>query len=164
MTDTDRKKIKDQQAGEFVTTAGIVDAAGEVTKIHSRLLNWARSGSENAATNIAEAPGGCIKRLSKIKSITVVPLESVSNDTTNYDKIYVYKYNSTGGSKTLIGSWNTHTSAQSAMTAFAKHTLSLVSSACASVAADSPITYHVGKSGSGQALTMFSVTVDGEEI
>lgn len=164
MTDTDRKKIKDHQVGMHLTDAGIADAKGAVQDAHTRAYNWARTGTENAATNVGESPGATIKRKAKIRKISLSPSVAVANSNTDHDVVYVYGYTSAGASKTLLGSWNTATAAQGAMVAFANHELSLVATACASIPADSPISYHVGKFGNGQALAVFAVTVDAEEI
>ena len=161
---TDRTKIKDQQKGEYLSTAGIVDSAGEVEKLHTRSFSVAVHALENAATNVTERPVGIIKRLSKIKAISIVPPAAVANDATDYVKVYVYKYTSAGATQTLLGSWNSATAAQGAMTAYAKHSLSLVTAAVASVSADSTITFHVGKFGAGKVLGNCSVTGDHEEI
>ena len=163
-TQTDRDKIKKQQEGDYVTTAGISDAAGEVVKMHSRPYVIARTGSENAATNVAETPGCTIFRKSRIRDIRISSQDAVANDASHYDKVYVYKYTSAGGSKTLIGSWNTATAAQGAITAFASHSLDLVASEVDEVDANSTITYHVGKTGNGQALNEFALSIDAEEI
>jgi len=167
MTDTDRKKIKDQQKGEFLTAAGISDADAAVVAMHSRHFNYARTGSENAATNVAEVPMGIVHRLSRCRAVYFTSDAAVANDTSDYDTVYVYKFASTGGALgagTLVASWNTHTSAQSAITANAKHSMSLVTAAAASIAADSVLTMKVGKSGSGKVLTNFAITLDLEEI
>lgn len=167
MTDTDRKKIKDQQEGEYKTTAGISSAHDAVVSMHSRYLNMSRTGSENAATNVAEVPGGIVHRLSRLRGAYLSADAAVANDSTDYDTVYLYKFASTGGALgagTLLASWNTHTSAQGAITANAKHSMSLVSAAAASIAADSVITYKVGKTAAGKVLTNFSITLDLEEI
>lgn len=166
MSYTDRDLRKQQEAGQLGTMTGVSDALAEVSKIHRRPLNFARTGSETGASNVAESPGGVVKRLSYLKAASLVAKSSVTNNATNYAKVYIYKYNSTAGSKTLLASWNTATAAQSALTAFRNHSLTLTSTtADLSVAADSVITYHVGKFGAGGAtLNTFSVTLDFEEI
>lgn len=161
---TDRSKIKDQEKGTYLTASGISDAAGEVEKIHCRPLTAVVHALENAATNVTERPVGVVKRLSKVKAINVVSPAAVANDATDYVKVYVYKYTSAGATQTLLGSWNTATAAQGAMTAYANHSLSLVAAATASVAAGSTLTFHVGKFGAGKVLGNCSVTVDLEEI
>ena len=161
---TDRAKIKDQQKGVYLTAAGISDASGEVESMHTKTFSTTVHALENAATNVTERPVGIIKRLSKVKAISIVPPAAVANDATDYIKVYVYKYTSAGATQTLLGSWNSATAAQGAMTAYAKHSLSLVTAAVKSVSADSTITFHVGKFGAGKVLGNCSVTVDHEEI
>ena len=167
MTDTDRKKIKDQQKGEFVTTAGIADADAAVVAMHSRYLSYARTGSENAATNVAEVPMGINHRLSRLRGAYLTADAAVANDGTDYNKVYVFAFPAAGGALgagTLVASWNTHTSAQSAITANAKHSMSLVTAAAASIAADSVFTMKIGKTGAGKAMTNIAITLDLEEI
>lgn len=159
---SDRDLIKKQEEGVYKTAAGMSDVVTAVAALHSRVFPLRHQGSENAATNVAEAGGVVVPRAGRISSVKLVSQDSIPNDASNYAKLYVYAYNSSAGDKTLVASWNTATAAQSAITAFQNHECSLGSDL--SLAAGSVLTYHVGKTGTGQALNDFTVTVDVEEV
>jgi hypothetical protein len=166
-TPTDRSIVKKFFAGLLrtaSTTTAIVDPLGAVADGHSRVYNMSRQGTENAATNVAEIAGCTIKRASQLKSISFSSATAVTNSNNDHVVVYAYKYTAAGGSKTLLGSWNTATAAQSATAAFGSNTLSLVGGSASTIAAGSTISYHVGKFGSGQALANLAVSVDVEEV
>lgn len=168
MADTDRTIVKKVRTGIYRTAASdtnISDPYTVAANDDARPYVISRNGSENAATNVAEEVGCTILRKAKVRAIKLSSATAVANDATNYLKIYVYKYNSSGGSQTSLGSWNTATAAQGATTAKASHSLSLTSTvADLTVDANSTISFHVGKFGSGQALANFSLTIDAEEV
>lgn len=164
---TDRSIIKDVLAGIFrtaSTTTAIVDPKGAVADQNKRCYQAHRKGSENADTNIAETPFAVVKRASKVRSISAQVLSTVAGNATNYLVISVWQRTNSGATAALIGSWNTHTSAQSGLTAFANHQLSLGTSNLA-VAAGAVLTFSVGKVASGQtAIAEIALTADLEEV
>lgn len=168
MADTDRTIVKKVLAGIFRTAktdTAISDPYTVASQQDRRPYVISHQGTENAATNVAEQSGCTIMRKTRIKAIRLSSGTAVANDASHYLKVYVYKYTSAGGSKTLIGSWNSATAAQGATTAFASHALSLTSTdADLNVDALSTISYHIGKTGNGQALASFGLTIDGEEV
>jgi hypothetical protein len=166
-TPTDRSIIKAFFKGLFRTAAtstAIVDSIGAAVDMDSRPYVMSRQGTENAATNVAETSGCVIERASKLRSIKLSSATAVTNSNNDHVVVYAYKYTSAGASKTLLGSWNTATAAQSATTAFAAHSLSLVGGTASVLPAGSTISYHVGKFNAGQALANLALTVDVEEV
>ncbi len=105
-----------------------------------------------------------LNRKGYVKTIKGLTATAVANDGTDYDKIYVYKRTSAGASQTLLGSWNTATGSNGAISASVPFTFTLVDNSDLSVDAGSVITYHVGKFGGGKALALATLTVDVEEI
>ena len=137
----------------------------EVGKMHRRAFTIFRTGTENAATNVAETSFAVVPRKAQVKAIYLQSKASVSNSNTDHNKLYVYKRTSAGATAVLLGSWNTATAAQSAVTAFAANSLSLSSTSTdLAIDAGAVLTYHVGKFNAGQAMGEFSVTVDVEEV
>jgi ABC-type hemin transport system substrate-binding protein len=166
-TPTDRSIVKAFFAGLLrtaSTSTQIVDPVGAASVMSTRTQHMSRVGSENAATNVAETAGCVVNRASVLKSIKLTSATAVTNSNTDHLVVYAYKYTSAGGSKTLLGSWNTATAAQSATTAFAAHSLSLVGGTANNIAAGSTISYHVGKFNQGQALANLALAVDLEEV
>jgi hypothetical protein len=162
MAYTDREHIKKQQAGSF-DSLGLSDRDAAVAALHTRSHHIFKSGTENAATNVAETAGFVLNRKAKVTSIKLLTATTVANDASDYDKIYVYKRTSAGASQTLLGSWNTATAAQGAITANIPAELDLVDNSDLVVDAGSVITYHVGKFSSGKVLALATITVDTEE-
>lgn len=156
---SDRQILKNQQAGALASS-GAVDPNGEIVSYHTRANHIFKSGTENAATNVAETAGFRVRNKSTVKNIHLTTGTNVSNDATNYLRVYVYKRSSTGGSQTLLGSWNTATAAQGAITQWTPASFSLVNNTDLDVDAGSCITYHVGKFGSGQTLALATITVE----
>lgn len=166
---TDRTRIKNQQKGEYLTAAGMVDGNGAVNAMHTRQRDFQKRGTENAATNVAEVV--CVAdvaRKSKLRKASIAVTTNITGDNTNYAIIKFFKR--TSGTSTLIASWNTHGGAQSSLTTnVSGHcdntTNGLVVNSDAEIAAGSQITYSIGKLGSGQLVdigTCFSF--DLEEI
>ncbi len=174
MPDTDRKKLKDQQTGALLGAAGISDAAAAVRAMHSRSVPFTKTGSENAATNVAEAPMFTYptnRRKLKVTGFGIAVASNVATDNTHYAVISFYMTPSAGSAK-LVGSWNTHGGAQGALTfgtigQVVTTALGLVTNADAvsSSTVGSTFTYAILKYGNGVAIPANSVfTVGLEEI
>lgn len=160
---TDREIIKLLQIGQLQGT-DVSNARTAVGATHARPRDFLKTGSENAATNVAESPMTFLKRASKLRGFAILPSANVASDNSHYVVIKFYKRFTNGGSQTLIGSWNTHGGAQGALTALTAadattNTLGLVTNSDGEIAANSILTYEILKIGNGQAvgaLTMFS--------
>ncbi len=158
---TDREILKAQQKGTFRTAKDIVDSATAVVDTHKRSMTASRATSENAATNVSETPIGVVKRLSKLRAFQISPAANVANDNTNHVVVYLYKYNATSLTRSTIATYNSATAAQGIAPL---GTATSGSIATETIEAGSPVSYHVGKFGSGQTLNTFSVTLDLEEV
>ncbi len=112
MSLTDRARIKNQQEGVFLAAAGMTDAHAATRALHSRGLQGAqKTGTENAATNVAQTPAlGYQFRKVKVRGIGITTVSNIATNNTNYDVFKFYK--TVAGTSTLIGSWNTHGGAQ----------------------------------------------------
>ncbi len=162
MPDTDRKKLKDFQIGQALSIAGITSAVLAVKSTHARARDYLKTGSENAATNVAELPMIFIKRASKLRGFAILPSANVASDNTDYVVFKFYKR--TGATSTLIASWNTHGGAQGALTTAAPGvgenvTMGLVVNADGEIATAHYLTFELLKYGAGKAVaanTMFS--------
>ncbi len=152
---TDREYLKYQQAGALATT-GASDAKTEVGKAHSRIRTFNLGSAANAATNTSETALGTVRFKSRLKSCYLTNGTNVAANASNYAVVSIYKRTSAGASQTLLGSWNTHASAQGALTALVPASLTLVSNADVVIDAGSLLTYGVGKVGTGQAIDQFS--------
>lgn len=114
MTDTDRKKIKDQQKGTYLTAAGIDDADAAVTAMHTRTVCYPKVGTENADTNVAETLMFRVGRKSKPVVYYTSPVSATAN-ATHYTLLTVTR-KTAGVDAGIVATWNTHTSAQGAFT------------------------------------------------
>lgn len=165
MATTDRQYRKYQEAGQLATT-GASAATDEVAEIHKRTLREKIASSANAATNVSETLVGWLPRKAQLKEGKLtVPTTNVAADGSNYFHLKVYKRTSAGASQTLIAEYNTHTSADGAVTRLTPATLNLVDNSDAVVNADSIVTYEVLKYGSGKAIDQYSMLeLDFEEV
>jgi hypothetical protein len=159
MAFTDREILKMQQAGAL-GTSGATNAVDAVAKSHTKTIHILKTGTENAATNVAEWFAGVVNRKSRTSSIKYLSATAVANDTTDYVVLKVFQ----GTGATLIGSYNSHTSAQGATTAKTPASFSLVSNSDVVIAAGTPISYEVKKYGAGKAVDVGVIAVDLEEV
>ena len=157
---TDREIIKSQEKGVYRTAKDIVASAQAVVDTHMRTLTASRQASENAATNIAETPLGVVKRFSKLRAFEITPSANVTSNDTNHIVVYLFKYNATSLARTQIASYNSVNSAQGAATLGRPVSGSISTT---DIEAGSPVSYLVGKFGTGQLLSSFSITLDLEE-
>lgn len=162
-TQTDREKIKNQQEGVYLTAQNISSAKDAVDAMHCRPFGpFLKTGSENAATNVAESPMGFVPHKSRLKKLGIQVAANIAADGTDYTLFKFYKR--WNGTSTLIASWNTHTNAQGALTTASPGIISslatgLVTNSDADIPADYGLTYEILKFGAGKAvntLTVFS--------
>lgn len=160
-TQTDRDKIKDQQEGVYLGAAGISNAKSAVSAMHARpVFDHRKAGAENAATNVSELPLTTCFHASKGKKFGIQTTANIAANATDYLIIRFYKR--VAGTSTVIASWNTHTSAQGALTTAAPAVIStattgLVINTDADIPADAGITYDIGKVGAGKDLPAGSI-------
>lgn len=163
---TDREYLKRQQAGMLNTSGTTSDAVtvrSAVNAAHSRTHHIQKTGTENAATNVAETVGLVIARQAQLASAKYLTGTNVANDSSNYVVITLSKRTSAGASQTTVASYNTHTSAQNQITLNVPAAFSLVTNTDSVIAAGSILTYTVNKYGSGQAVAVGVLAVDLEE-
>lgn len=158
---TDRVLIKTAQAGQFNSVA--VNAADAVNAMHSRVYQCHKSGTENAATNVAETGLAVIERKAQLKTVKYVTGTNVAHNATDYVLVTIKK-RTAGGAATTVATWNTHTSAQGAITQWSPASFSVVTSSDAVIAADDALTYTVAKYGDGKELAIGVFAVDVEEV
>ena len=160
---TDREFLKQQQAG-MLNTTGAANARVEVNSSHTRCHHIQKTGTENAATNVAETVALVVNRKANLSTLKFLTGTNVANDSSNYVFITVSKRTSAGASQTTIAYWNTHTSADNQITANVPASFNVVPNTDATIAAGSIITYTIGKFGSGQAVAFGVMAVDLEEV
>lgn len=168
MSTTDIEYMKQQEAGQLNTSGSASNSASirsTVNGVFSRCHPFAKTGAENAATNVAETPMYVVPRTSVLNSVKYITGTNVANDSTDYVVITISKRDAaTGLTQTTLATWNTHTSAQNAITQNIPASFSLVTNSDATIAAGSSLAYTIGKYGSGKAVAAGSIVFDLQEI
>ena len=155
MPDTDRKKIKDQQKGVYLTAAGIAASADEVAKLHEETFVF----SNVAGSPLAEVGIAMVKKC-KVKSIKAMPAATLGTAAANYVTGTVAKRDGAGGGATTIGSFTTNSSGGAALTAFVATTPTLVAGT-EEIAAGGVLTYALVDNATTTEVAVFvSVTVE----
>lgn len=157
-TQTDRDKIKDQQEGTYLTAAGMSNAKEGVAAMHARPYVFVEA--RTTANTLSEFPCGTVPHASRLKKVGLQLAANVANDSTDYAVIKFFKR--VAGTSTLIASWNTHTSAQGALTTAAPGIISssatgLITNSDADIPANAGLTYSVTAGGVSQPITAQSV-------
>lgn len=158
---TDRELRKQQEAGQL-GTAGASNARAEVNKIHRRSRDFMKTGTENAATNVAATLMFTVKRQTATAAIDYLTGTNVANDTSDYLVITVTKQTAGTNSKT-VATYNTHTSAQGAIVANIPASFSVVGNSDSVLDANDTLHYAITKYGSGKQIAIGTFTFDGEE-
>lgn len=164
--DTDRTRVKKQEAGVYVSSPLVGGATAAVSAIHSRQRDFLKTGAEVAATPVAESPICVVERASQLNRIKILPPTGggTVQDAANILTYNFFKRDSTGANQVAIGSWSTLTGAQGTLTALTPATAALSQVAGAlQIAAGSMITYSVTKGGTGAVsapLTTFSLDLE----
>jgi hypothetical protein len=163
MPDTDRKKIKDQQKGVYTSTAGIATPFESVDELHR---SEHRCGVPYAANNAAAWTGFpvvTVKRKRKLKSISIYATTAITGNATNYELFTFATRLANGDAGVTLGTWNTHTSAQSTITANVAQNVTVVTNTDAEIAAGSTILVSMAPQGTGwnvDQLTAFTVDLE----
>ncbi len=139
---TDREILKLQQIGSLTTT-DCTDARATVAAANSTTRSFLKTGTENAATNVAETLMFSVRNKSKPTVYFTTPT-NVAADNTNY---LIFKINkkTAGATSVLVASWNTHGGAQGAMTTHIPAAFVNVANADAIIAAGDTLHYLITK-------------------
>lgn len=165
-TDTDRKKIKDQQKGYFVTAAGITSASNEVTEMHSRTVGPVlRAYAANDAatfTQVIATP----QRKSRCRAIKIHAITAITGNATNYELFTFSSQYANGTALATLGTYNTHTGAQSTIAANVAGSVTVVTNSDAEIPAGGKVHVIMAPQGTGWNVSTVgtSFTVDLEEI
>jgi hypothetical protein len=159
---TDREIVKERQVGQLQGYGLAAAPLTAVQAIHSRTRDFAKVGTENAATNVAETVMFVTKRKARVKSVGYVTGTNVATDNTDYVVFTISKR--TGATATTVATFNTHGGAQGAITQYVAAAFSVVSNSDSTLAADDILTYTITKVASGKALAIGTICVDLEEV
>jgi hypothetical protein len=157
---TDRT-IHFQVAAAQLGSTQATDPEGCAEDLDCRTIRIQKTGTENAATNVAETIGGTVLRAAKIKAVKLLTGTNVAGDNTDYLVITVSKR--TGATKTTVATCNTHLGAQGNITQFVPESFSLVAAA-QNLAIDDVLTFEITKAASGKALAVSEIAVDIQEV
>lgn len=160
---TDREIIKERQVGQ-AQSYGLAGAPKDaVAAAHSHTRDFAKVGTENAATNVAETLMYVVNRKGLTKTVKYLTGTNVATDNTDYVVFKVSK-STAGAASVQVASYNTHGGAQGAMTANIPASFSVVSNADAVIAASDTLHYTVTKVGAGKAVAIGTISVDIEAV
>jgi hypothetical protein len=121
MTDSDRKKIKDQQKGQYRTAAGIVDPIGAVKKLHRESFLIAIG----ADATFAEI-GLSMHQDGEVVECEFTPSTALAAHASNYISMLVQKRDGAGGAAVTVASADTNTAgANVSLAAFTPQALTL---------------------------------------
>lgn len=152
MAYTDRELLKLQQTGALGGNSSVSNAVGAIAKHHSRTLNLAKFGTENAATAVAESVAGVVTNKGRLQTLKILTKTTIANNNTDHVLLTFSKRTSAGASQTTLGTWNTATAAQGAITANVPASVTVVANSDAVIDAGSVLTYTISKAGAGQLV------------
>lgn len=161
---SDRAIFKERQTGQ-AQTYGLANSNSPsvvVADIHRRSLVVAKTGTENAATNVAETAACVVNRAARVRSVKYLGAANVAQSTSDFVVMTISK-RTAGGSATTVATYNSHNSAQGAITQYSPASFSVASNGAEALAAGDALTFTITKSGSGQAVGAGTFTVDVEE-
>lgn len=123
MPDSNRKKIKDQQKGEFLTAAGMTDVASTVNEMHEETFIF----DVPADAAVAEI-GITILKACKLKSVKGLAITGLAANGSAYITQTVSKRDGAGGAAVIAATFNTNTAGQNkAITAWVPYDFTLSS-------------------------------------
>ncbi len=157
---TDREIIKQRQAGQ----AGSYNLAGSavdaVAAMHTHSRDCAKTGTENAATNVAETVMFVSNRKGQTKTVKYLNGTNVAANTTDYMVMTVAK-STAGAASTPIATYNTAaTAVGGAITKWIPASFIVSPNADSVVAVGDVVTYKILKYGAGQVADPGAFTVD----
>lgn len=152
---TDRALSKEQKQGALASVAGtapILNPAQVVIDAESRDDGYLKTGTENAATNVAETQIGWLPRQGLLRSVRIIPPSNVANDNTNNVLFTVAVRSSPAYNvATTVATYNTSTQLQGALVSFTPGAAAIVPAA-AQIPANAVLTLTITKGGSGQLV------------
>lgn len=163
MAYTDRELLKLQQTGALGGNSSVSNAVGAVAKAHTRTKSLLKYGTENAATAVAESVAGVVNNKSRLQSLKILTKTTIANNNTDHVLFTFSKRTSAGASQTTLGTWNTATAAQGAITANVPASVTVVANSDAVIDAGSIVTYTIAKAGAGQLVdnpTVFALELE----
>ncbi len=165
MPDTDRKKLKDQIESELVTTAGISSAKTAVQDVHKRTFHTTRPYAANNAAAFTMVLA-VTQRKARLRAVKINSLADITGNATNYQKFTVSSQYANGVAGATLGTWNTHTGAQSTITGNVAVTVSTSTNADSVLAAGDKVLIAMAATGDGWnvAYPGVSFIVDLEEV
>lgn len=162
---TDRTRIKDQQKGEYKTTADISDSAGAVEDMHKRFGSKDRPYAANDAAAFTQRLV-TVKRKSRAKAINIDSFATITGNATNYEVFTFSAIHPNGAAGPTLGSWNTHTSAQSTITGNVTASVTVATNSDATLEVGAKVIVAMAPQGTGWnvAYPGVSFTIDLEEV
>ena len=158
---TDRELVKLAQTGQAQSYGLAAAPKTAVQALHTRSHHCFKTGTENAETNVAETVMFTVNRKGLPLVTKYVTNSGVAGNATDYVLITVAK-RTAGVAGGTVATWNTHTSAQSTITAMVP--ITLVANADQTIAAGDVLTYTCRKVAAGKLLDPGVFTVDIEEV
>lgn len=166
MPDTDRKKVKDQQEGTFLSAAGISSAKTAVQDMHSRggtaiARVYAANDAATFTQLLVNPP-----RKSRLKAVKINAVTAITGNATNYEVFTLSTQYANGTAIATVGSWNTHTGAQSTIAANVTASVTVSTNSDAEIPAGGKLFVVMAPQGTGWNVSTSgtSFTVDLEEI
>ncbi len=165
MPDTDRKKIKDQQEGVYASAKDISDAQDAVADMHKRTFHERRPYAANDAATFTVQLAK-VKRKSRVKAIDIDAITVITGNATNYELFTFFTKLANGSAGVTLGTWNTHTGAQSTITANVSSAVTIATNADSILAAGTKVLCTMAPQGDGWNVSVngTSFSVDVEEI
>ncbi len=161
---TDRSIVKLRREGTNSAFGLASDPSVVTADQDRRQRDFIKTGSENAATNVAEATCFSVLRKSKLKAVSFLEVANITASNTDYTVIKVYWRG--GETATLLASYNTSGTGQGAVTRFVPATFNInVTSDNHILAANSVVSYELVKGGNGKAISANTpISFDFEEV
>src|SRR5574338_825430 len=152
-TQTDRDKVKDFQEGQAVSIAGISNAQSAISDMHSRQYSTSRPYAANDTAAWTKTLAS-LQRKSRCKAFKIDSTATIANDSTDYVKFTLSWQYANGDAGKTLGSWNTHTSAQGAITANVTASVTVVTNSDAEVPAGAKLRLAQAIGGAGKNVTV----------
>ncbi len=161
---TDREIIKERQAGVAQAYGLAATPKAAVAAVHTRAYVGVKTGTENAATAVAETVLFSVPRKGVAKTVKYINGTNIAASLTDFAYIVVGK-STAGAASTVIATWNTSaTAVGGAMTKWVPAAFTVAPNADANIAAGDVITFTITKSTAGKLIDPGVFMVDIEEV
>jgi hypothetical protein len=160
---TDRAIIKEREAGQAESYGLASTGKAGIAAVHTRQYNHMKTGTENGDTNVAEVVMFVVNRKGKVGSVKYLTGTTAAANATHYTYFTVQK-RTAGAAAVVVASYNTHTSAQGAITGNVTASLSIVAGANSELAAGDTLHYQKLTVANGVIIGPGTISVDIEEI